>query len=1018
VSDYIINSFDWKQIIDYHNITSTTTNSLPVTPAEGAHDDSQVRSTMGGFGNIIHKTSFNIVMGESLGKSMEDISASNIVDHIAVDHKVDSEIGENDSTVSTVDSHVLHSSSESSPQLSPLHGYHYLSRDDAPRTTPGSLFSRPNVMSTIEAPHPSMLSGTNTGSIVEMVPSGACSVSTAPSTADEASSIGMDSAVGYDYFRQRSDFGYVGTGGASIGNNQNQSHRRIPSWDLSPHQQAFSLSNPHSIAGTRSNQTSNMNITSVDNGFPPLPPQQLQLYNGSQTWASQTARVHHQPSLPQQHLQLPQQSHQRMSGFRGDQQLGYHPSSPGPRQPHQLPTQRQTPSQRYANGDSHLPFVSQGLARSGEGRVTYQRPNHNNMVNVQTNPTYSSQQSPPGRKPGTYSQQLLPPSSGPSNRPSNRETNSRIGRGRSDSIGSNNTATNSKPNLHNVVMSPRRAPSGVQQSAGLGQTTGTGQGSNSRSSSEVLKTLLRKKACLYEPDTSRAVALVTWLVGKELALEHGYFSRQQLQAGVHACVTSKIESGVITRTKVNRCMQIILNSCFHYIIPRPDGTEENGEVFREIFANEILKNSDPQNLLETLPVPWHDITINRDEILLASSSADDAIVLFKKEGETVTPSHSPRLGSLNEATSPGGKEFQVDGDYGGDAKRAVLLCFNENVRHAEDVFRCHNEFIRDTAHASHLQLSSNEWVVFFGKEAANAPNLWGNIGIPIPFAEGQGPAQTDALGVFNRKELAMFRTSWCSKRYDHSHDLCGFAHAEVNNGWLRRNPSDYAYADELCPHLSTVDKRHVAKHPYTINECPHGVACQHAHSVEEIVYHPNKYKKSKTCSFSGRVGGCPFGDICPNYHPADSYRFPKKSDTRSPRHTRHQSHSSNGTNKGFLSASNACVPCGSPILYASPAPFSSFEQQLVMPGLQNLFRRQCSVVRSSVKLGGNNSKCLYSLFGDDDGVAYMNETLGEHRSAPIHQSIQAIERAPGGAFMNVYKSEDNQCDHWATNSVG
>jgi len=140
-----------------------------------------------------------------------------------------------------------------------------------------------------------------------------------------------------------------------------------------------------------------------------------------------------------------------------------------------------------------------------------------------------------------------------------------------------------------------------------------------------LKTLLRKKACLYEPDTSRAVALVTWLVGRELVLNYGYFSRQQLQAGVHTCVSEKIKSGAITRTKVNRCMQIILNSCFHYIIPRPDGTEENGDFFRGRFAAENRttleqkKIKDDSFLLEVLPSPWNDIVIDKDAILAASS---------------------------------------------------------------------------------------------------------------------------------------------------------------------------------------------------------------------------------------------------------------------------------------------------------------------------------------------------------------------------------------------------------------
>ena len=46
-------------------------------------------------------------------------------------------------------------------------------------------------------------------------------------------------------------------------------------------------------------------------------------------------------------------------------------------------------------------------------------------------------------------------------------------------------------------------------------------------------------------------------------------------------------------------------------------------------------------------------------------------------------------------------------------KRSVLLCFNENIRCAADIFRCHNEFIRDVAHSGNLNLSSEEWLSFF-----------------------------------------------------------------------------------------------------------------------------------------------------------------------------------------------------------------------------------------------------------------------------------------------------------------
>mmetsp|Transcript_26648 Transcript_26648/g.37437 ORF Transcript_26648/g.37437 Transcript_26648/m.37437 type:complete len:165 (+) Transcript_26648:193-687(+) len=145
----------------------------------------------------------------------------------------------------------------------------------------------------------------------------------------------------------------------------------------------------------------------------------------------------------------------------------------------------------------------------------------------------------------------------------------------------------------------------------------------------------------------------------------------------------KIESGVITRTKVNRCMQIILISCFHYIILAPVGGEESSDLFRANFAQ---GTTDDSHLIGTLQTPWDDVYIGRESILKASAA--DA------EGSG-RGSSSPTLSSINDV---GGG----DSSSSAASKRAVLLCFNENVRSADDVFYCHNEFIRDTANASKL----------------------------------------------------------------------------------------------------------------------------------------------------------------------------------------------------------------------------------------------------------------------------------------------------------------------------
>ena len=630
-----------------------------------------------------------------------------------------------------------------------------------------------------------------------------------------------------------------------------------------------------------------------------------------------------------------QQPHatQRVASFRSDQQQRFPPMAPPPSAAPGS-NNRWQPQHQHRYSDTQLPFVSAGDNRAYHSTQQLHHHHHQQQQQQHQQGHFQPFQMHDRRSGGSFASPPLPPTLTP---PRTR-------------------GSRAPPGTPQHRSTPPSTP-GSSSSGGGGGGAG---GGGSRSSSEILKTLLRKKACLYEPDTSRAVTLITWLVGRHLALENGFFSRQQLQAGVHSCIAPKIESGVITRTKVNRCMQIILNSCFHYIIPRPDGTEEKGASFRQTFANEV---SDDDFLLKTLPAPWTNMVVDKAALLKASLSDDIRQGGGKFNSPMMTPQTSPRLDSANapaDKGSPGAESAEGDKD---ETKRAVLLCFNENVRCAEDVFRCHNEFIRDTAHTSNLQLSSYEWRLFFGKEAASAPYLWGNIGIPVTHLEGQDPNQTDALGVMTNRELAFFRTSWCAKRYDHNHELCGFAHSEVNGGWLRRNPNDYGYKDEMCPSVSKLSHERSGAKVLILNECPQGVDCPFAHSIEEVLYHPRRYK-GQVCPSSTRHGGCKLGDACSRFHSYGSYRFPKKSEARSPRHSRSSQQAS--ANKG-----STLAPNGAPVLYASPAPKSSFEKQLLTPGLKSLYRRHCSVARALVRI--ENQRCFYSYFGDDDGLTEDDE---------------------------------------------
>jgi len=527
------------------------------------------------------------------------------------------------------------------------------------------------------------------------------------------------------------------------------------------------------------------------------------------------------------------------------------------------------------------------------------------------------------------------------------------------------TVTPPRSGRNQRQQSNRQAPSG-----GQGSSPHQPGSSLQRSSSEVLKTLLRKKACLYEPNTSRAVALVTWLVGRLLALEFGFFSRQQLQSGVHACVSNKIEAGTITRTKVNRCMQIILNSCFHYIIPRSDGTEEKGDYFRDSFSETV---QDDSVLLNELPEPWNDLVVDRNTVIHAILQDVEERNTHQTYTSSESPSTSPKLGSMNAERNP--ERYLSDGEKEEASKRAVLLCFNENVRSAEDVFRCHNDFIRDTANASHLQLSAQEWGQFFGLEAFQGPHFLGNVGVSMLVGAVLGGPQIppDLLGRMSSDELRKFRTTWCTKRYEHDHDFCGFAHSEVNGGWLRRNPMEYLYKKEMCKFITRVGDDMISPGNFLLNECPHGLACDHAHSVEEINYHPLNYKNRVCTSLYSRSGGCRLGDVCPNAHPSDSNRPLKKltPDGRSPDKRGKKNFDQGKSNTKSWASS---VPSGSPIVYASPAPISRFECQLGMPGLQNLYRRQSEVIRAYVNSSG---KCqpAYRLFGDKLAISSISSAL-------------------------------------------
>jgi hypothetical protein len=73
-----------------------------------------------------------------------------------------------------------------------------------------------------------------------------------------------------------------------------------------------------------------------------------------------------------------------------------------------------------------------------------------------------------------------------------------------------------------------------------------------------------------------------------------------------------------------------------------------------------------------------------------------------------------------------------------------------------------------------------------------------------------------------------------------------------------------------------------------------------------------------------------------------------------------------------------------------------------MPGLQSLFRRQCSVVRAHLRSSGYKCNCNYSYFGDDTGIETRvmipaSSSNRQDQYLTSHSATQAVARPPQAA---------------------
>jgi hypothetical protein len=344
------------------------------------------------------------------------------------------------------------------------------------------------------------------------------------------------------------------------------------------------------------------------------------------------------------------------------------------------------------------------------------------------------------------------------------------------------------------------------------------------------------------------------------------------------------------------------------------------------------------------------------------------------------------------------QEGLVDGN-----RRPVLLCFNDNVRSAEDVLRCHNEFIRDAAISANLVLTAEEWRSFFSRlddensiaEGPSEPSVSGpstrapmtkidkkedyQFSIDVnSFFEYKSSSncqsnlsdrwmkKPDYFGSMGSSDLSKFRSEWCCKRYDHNLSLCRYAHASINQGWLRRDPTKFQYCAKMCPNVFRIDNEAIFLSGCHVNACKDGVHCRYAHSQEEINFHPDVYKTIPCESFRRSIISCESKDICPHFHHCDQHsgRYSRRQMDWSPRT---KSVSSAAAAKHHSLSKNNNIPEAASTLYVSPAPESEFERTLLFPGIKSLFRRHGSTMLAH-HCGYSQKDCNYSLFGDNWGL--------------------------------------------------
>lgn len=186
---------------------------------------------------------------------------------------------------------------------------------------------------------------------------------------------------------------------------------------------------------------------------------------------------------------------------------------------------------------------------------------------------------------------------------------------------------------------------------------------------------MRKKTFAYDVDLSRTLTILTWQVGRELTIRKGHFYRRELTDTIHSIAKTVIDRGFTTKTRVNRCLQALLKSCFEYVACYDESSRASGQAFSSIFLRQV-DDSATFHLYKQLSPTW-------------------------------------REGLNRHCASSGGLTVDSTHDYDKDKFTGAPMGFKVNIRSYEALKSSLENHIVDIAARAKLKPTGEEWSLFF-----------------------------------------------------------------------------------------------------------------------------------------------------------------------------------------------------------------------------------------------------------------------------------------------------------------